>query len=434
MTSRYLLKNGRVLDPARGIDSQQNLAIEDGRIVEKLAEDAAIVDCSGKWVVPGLIDMRTFLREPGEEDKETIASGTRAAAAGGFTAIACMPDSSPVNDNGAVTRFLVEQAASCAARVYPVGALSQQMKGQRLAEFGEMKREGAVAVGDGEKSVTNSQLMRRAMEYASSHDLTVISHCEDLALSRGGCMNESFLSTCMGLRGIPAAAESIMVQRDLALARLTRTKLHLAHISTAQSVELIRKAKQDGIHISAETAPQYFTLTEEAVRGYDTNAKMNPPLRGENDRSAIRSAIADGTIDVIATDHSPWSGEEKNVEFVHAANGVVGLESALGLSLALVDEGLISPLRLIELLAVNPARILGIEGGSLRPGVPADITIIDPTRNWVYEAAASFSQSKNTPFDGWKMKGRAVMTFVDGKPQRCGETSCFLTEPGERSE
>lgn len=415
MTTGYLLKNCRVIDPVQHIDRTQDLAVADGRIVPAASAEATVIDCCGMWVVPGLIDMHVHLREPGEEYKETLASGTAAAAAGGFTAVACMPNTSPVNDNGAMTRFLVERAAGCAARVYPVGAISCQLAGERLAEMGEMKREGAVAVSDDGLPVTDSQLMRRGMEYALSHGLTVISHSEDLALSRGGCMNEGLLSTCMGLKGIPAAAEAVMVQRDLALARLTGARLHLAHISTAQSVACIRQAKKEGIAVTAETAPHYFTLTEDAVAGYDTNAKMNPPLRTEADREAIRTALADGTLDAIATDHAPHSSEEKEVEFASAANGIAGLESALGLGLALVHDGVLTAGRLVELMSSNPARILGLNGGALVVGSPADITVIDPEQRWVFRAAETCSRGKNTPFDGWQMRGRAVMTFVDGR-------------------
>lgn len=413
----YLLKNGRVIDPLQGVDQHRDIAVDDGKIAANVPVDATVIDCSGLWIVPGLIDMHVHLREPGEEYKETIESGTNAAAAGGFTAVACMPNTNPINDSGAMTRFIVERAVGCAARVYPVGAISNQLAGERLAEMGEMKREGAVAVSDDGFPVMDSQLMRRAMEYALSHDLPVISHSEDLDLSRGGCMNEGFLSTCMGLKGIPAVAEAVMVQRDIALAKLTGVKLHLAHISTAMSVDCIRRAKEANVIITAETAPHYFILTEEAVRGYNTNAKMNPPLRSEIDRAAIRAALADGTLDAIATDHAPHSGEEKDVEFSFAASGIVGLESALGLSLALVHEGLLTPARLVELLSVNPSKILGVFGGTLVVGSPADITVIDPGQLWVFSVNETCSKGKNSPFDGVQMKGRAVMTFVGGEKQ-----------------
>ncbi len=418
----YLLKNGKILDPAQknaALGKQKDIAITNGKIAATAAPDAEVIDCGGKWIVPGLIDIHVHLREPGEEYKETILSGTKAATAGGFTAVACMPNTKPVNDCAAVTRFIKERAAECTTRVYPIGAISNHLLGETLAEMGEMKREGAVAVSDDGKPVTNSQLMRRAMEYASSHDLTVISHAEDLDLARAGCMNEGALSTRMGLRGIPAAAEAIMVQRDIALAELTGARLHLAHISTAQSVELIRRAKARGIKVTAETAPHYFTLTEKAVTGYNTHAKMNPPLRSEADRQAIRTALADGTIDVIATDHAPHSPEEKEVEFAAAANGITGLESAVGLSLALVHEGVISPERLVELMSVNPAKILQIDGGTLNEGESADITIINPQESWIFLSEKTLSKGKNTPFDTWPMKGYAEMIFTAGKQYLC---------------
>ncbi len=415
----YILKNGYIIDPAQDNIRHGDIAVNDGRIAAAPGPNAEEIDCRGKWVVPGLIDIHVHLREPGEEYKETIYSGTRAAAAGGFTAVACMPNTRPVNDNGTVTRFIMERAAECPVRVYPVGAISHHLDGERLAEMGEMKKEGAVAVSDDGKPVSNSQLMRRGMEYASSHGLTVISHSEDMVLARGGCMNEGALSTRMGLKGIPAAAEAVMVQREIALAQLTGTRLHLAHISTAQSIDLIRRAKEQGIAVTAETAPHYFTLTEEAVAGYNTNAKMNPPLRGEADRKAVRAALVDGTIDAIATDHAPHSQEEKDVEFARAANGITGLESAVGLSLALVHEGLLTPERLVELMAVNPARILGVEGGSLAVGNSADITVINPDESWIFQVEKTLSKGKNSPFDGWQMKGFAEMIFVGGRLTEC---------------
>ncbi len=415
----YILKNGYIIDPAQNNIQRGDIAVSRGRIAATAATDAKVIDCSGRWVVPGFIDIDVHLREPGEEYKETIHSGTTAAAAGGFTAVACMPNTKPVNDNGTVTRFIMAQAAECPVRVYPVGALSHQLDGKRLAEIGEMNKEGAVAISDGDRPVTDSQLMRRGMEYASSHNLTVIAHPEDMALARGGCINEGALSTRMGLKGIPAAAEAIMVQREIALAQLTGARLHLAHISTAQSIDLIRQAKDKGITVTAGTAPHYFTLTEEAVTGYNTNAKMNPPLRTEADRKAVCAALADGTIDAIATDHAPHSGEEKDVEFALAVNGITGLESAVGLSLALVHQGLLTAERLVELMSVNPARILGVAGGSLAVGNSADITVINPDESWVFQIDKTLSQGKNSPFDGWQMKGFAEKILVDGKLTEC---------------
>jgi dihydroorotase len=417
MSKVILIKNGRVIDPAQQRDENADLWVKDGMVVAPESVDGGdteVYDVGGCWVVPGLIDMHVHLREPGEEYKETIESGCRAAAAGGFTAVACMPNTVPVNDNSSVTRFICEKAALCAARVYPVGAISQQSKGETLAEYGEMKMAGAVAVTDDGHPVVDSRLMRRAMEYAASHDLLVMSHSEELSLAREGCMNEGELSTRMGLRGIPAAAESIMVYREIALAELTGARVHIAHVSTAQSIALIRDAKARGLKITAETAPHYFTLTEQAVRGYDTNAKMNPPLRTEKDRLAIREALRDGTLDAIATDHAPHSILQKEVEFNRAANGIVGLETSLPLSLALVREGLIGPERLVDLMSCAPARILAVPGGSLHRGAVADITVIDPEKSFVFSVEESFSKSRNSPFVGWKMQGKAVLTLVAG--------------------
>ena len=365
--------------------------------------------------MPGLIDMHVHLREPGEEYKETIESGCRAAAAGGFTAVACMPNTKPVNDNSSVTRFIIEQAASCAARVYPVGAISQDSSGAKLAEYGEMKEAGAVALTDDGRPVVDSRLMRRAMEYASSHGMLIMSHAEEISLSRDGCMHEGEVSTRLGLRGIPAAAESIMVFREIALAELTGAHVHISHVSCEQSLALISLAKARGVHVTAETAPHYFTLTEQAVLGYNTNAKMNPPLRTEKDRQAIRAALSDGTLDAIATDHAPHSILQKEVEFNLAANGIVGLETSLSLSLALVREGVIDVTRLVQLMSCTPARILGVTGGSLRIGEVADITVIDPERRFTFSAEKSCSKGKNTPFDAWNLQGKAVLTFLAGK-------------------
>ncbi len=412
-----ILQGGRVLDPQSGRDEICDIAIDEEHIAainSKEGKDIERIDISGKWVMPGLIDMHVHLREPGEEYKETIASGTAAAAAGGFTAVACMANTKPVNDNGAITRFIVEQAKGCAARVYPIGAISHGLKGERLAEMGEMQQQGAVAFSDDGRPVEDSQLMRRAMEYASSLGAAIISHSEELPLSRKGSMNEGLLSTKMGLRGIPAAAESIMVQREIALSQLTGARVHIAHVSTAQSIALLRSAKKEGIAVTAETAPHYFTLTEQAVEGYNSHAKMSPPLRSEEDRQAICEALIDGTLDAIASDHAPHSVLEKELEFDACANGITGLESSLGLSLALVHNGSIPLLRLAALMSSNPAKILGVAGGSLAVGAPADITVIDPELEWVFHNKESKSKSKNSPFDGWQMKGRAVLCFVGG--------------------
>lgn len=418
MAEIIILQNGRILDPVKDVDRQGDLWVRDGRIVAEASSvpaDARLYDLQGKWIVPGLIDMHVHLREPGEEYKETIASGTRAAAAGGFTAVACMPNTKPVNDTAAVTRFILEQAAHASARVYPVGAISKGSEGAGLAEYGELKEAGVVALTDDGRPVEDSQLMRRAMEYAASHGLPVISHSEESSLSRNGCMHEGLVSTRLGLRGIPVAAESIMVFREIALAELTGHHVHIAHVSTGAATELIRQAKKRGVRVTAETAPHYFTLTDEAVASYDTNAKMNPPLRPEVDRQAIRQGVADGTFDAIATDHAPHSVLEKKVEFDRAANGIIGLQTALPLTLALVRDGLISELRMVELLSSAPARILGVEGGLLAVGCVADITVIDPVLQYQLTEDSLFSLSKNSPFLGWELQGKAVMTIVGGR-------------------
>ena len=418
MSETTILQNGRIIDPVNKVDLRGDLWLCDGRVVTPEAlipEGARRFDLQGKWVVPGLIDMHVHLREPGEEYKETIASGTRAAAAGGFTAVACMPNTKPVNDTAAVTRFILEQAAQGSARVYPVGAISKGSGGTGLAEYGELKAAGVVAVSDDGQPVVDSQLMRRAMEYAASHGLLVISHSEEIALSRNGVMNEGQVSTRLGLRGIPCAAESIMVYRELALAELTGARVHIAHVSTGAATDLIRQAKKRGVRVTAETTPHYFTLTEEAVSGYNTNAKMNPPLRVEEDRQAIWIGLQDGTFDVIATDHAPHSVLEKQVEFDHAANGIIGLETSLPLTLALVRAGVISEGRLVELMSTAPARILSVPGGSLGIGEVADITVIDPERKFHFTEEGIASQSKNSPFLGWQLQGKAVLTLMGGR-------------------
>lgn len=416
MNTTWRIRNGRIIDPANTRDEIADLLVIDGRIAppdQPIPADVQEIDGSGCWVVPGLIDMHVHLREPGEEYKEDILSGARAAASGGFTGVACMPNTKPVNDNATVTAMICARAAEAAVRVYPVGAISLGSEGQQLAEFGEMQAAGVVAVTDDGRPVRNSQLMRRALEYASDFNLPVIAHSEESALSTG-VMNEGPVSTLLGLKGIPTAAESIMVYREIALAEFTGARVHIAHVSTAMSIDLIRAAKARGVRVSAETAPHYFTLTDEAVIGYDTNTKMNPPLRSAADREAIRAALADGTLDAIATDHAPHSILEKELEFDAAANGIIGLETALPLALALVREGVVDERRLIALMAVNPAAILGLPGGTLSAGAAADITLIDPHREFLYAADQVVSKSRNTPFLGWTLQGRAVLTMVGG--------------------
>ncbi len=417
MSSCYLIKNGRIIDPKNSRDAIGDLAVKNGRLVnagEENIDDAVEVDATGCWVVPGLIDMHVHLREPGEEYKEDIISGSRAAAAGGFTGVACMPNTRPVNDNRAVTSLILELAAKASTRIYPVAAISKGSNGESLAEFGDLREAGAVAVSDDGLPVRDSQLMRRALEYAADFGLAVISHSEEPSLSHGS-MNEGEVSTRLGLQGIPTVAESIMVYREIALAEYTGKAVHIAHVSTAMSTELIRSAKKRGVLVTAETTPHYFTLTHEAVEGYATNAKMNPPLRSEEDRQAILQGLADGTFDAIATDHAPHSVLEKEVEFDAAANGIIGLETSLPLSLALVREGIIDERRLVELMSVNPASILGLEAGTLSVGAPADVTIINPQIAFHYTEDKVVSKSKNSPFLDWKLQGRAVLTLMGGR-------------------
>lgn len=418
-----LLKNGRIIDPVNNIDEQADLLVKDGKIAgvyrnEDVKEEifgVESIDLTGKWIMPGFIDMHVHLREPGEEYKETIATGTRAAAAGGFTAVACMPNTIPVNDNQAITSLILAKAQDASAKVYPVGCISKAGEGESLSEFGELKKAGAVAITDDGRPVSNSQLMRRALEYVRNHKLLVISHSEEMALSRNGVMNEGGLSTKLGLKGIPRVAEEIMVYRDLALAEYTGQPIHLAHISTRESVDLIRRAKEKGCKVTAETAPHYFSLTEAAVDQYDTRAKMNPPLRTDEDVLAIREALKDGTLDAIATDHAPHSQLEKDVEFDLAANGIIGLETAVPLTLALIREGIFDEGRMVELLSVNPAEILGVEGGSLTEGASADITVVDPDKEFVYSSDNVVSKSKNSPFIDWQFQGKPVLTIMGGR-------------------
>ncbi|MFZ5766604.1 MAG: dihydroorotase [Thermodesulfobacteriota bacterium] len=421
--STLLLRGGRLIDPAAAIDTPADLLIENGMISRigpagTLSVPAATktFDLQGKWLLPGLIDMHVHLREPGEEYKETIATGTLAAAAGGFTAVACMPNTRPVNDNQAVTSLIMTKARlEGHARVYPVAAISKNSQGTDLAEFGELRKAGAVAVSDDGRPVANSQLMRRALEYSGNHGLLVISHAEEMSLSANGVMNEGALSTRLGLRGIPRVAEEIMVYRDLALADYVKRPIHIAHVSTREAVALIRRAKDMGCRVTAETAPHYFTLTEEAVASYDTRAKMNPPLRTEEDVAAIITGLADGTLDAIATDHAPHSAMEKEVEFDQAANGIIGLETAVPLTLALVRQNLLSPIRMVELLSTAPARIIGVPGGTLVEGSPADIAVIDPEKRYVYTRESVVSKSCNSPFLNQELIGRAVLTLLGGR-------------------
>jgi dihydroorotase len=424
-SANLVLRNGRVIDPARELDAVVDVLVENGIIAEvsakielgpeKLSQFEQI-DASGKWIVPGLIDMHVHLREPGEEYKETISSGTQAAVAGGFTSVACMPNTHPVNDCAAITQYIIEKArdvGSC--RVFPVGAISSGLDGKNISEYGELRSAGVVAVSDDGRPVMNSLLMRRALEYAKTFDLLVISHCEDLHLSSAGLMNEGPVSTRLGMRGIPSAAEDIMVARDILLAELTGSSLHLAHISTAGSVALIREAKKRGVPVTAETAPHYFTLSEEMISTFDPVYKVNPPLRRTEDIEAIKAGLGDGTIDAIASDHAPHSTVEKELEFEYAANGIIGLESSLPLILRLIREGVLTPLEAVAKISRNPARILAIPFGTLRKEMAADLTIIDPEVKYTVDVNRFKSKSRNCPFAGMEVQGKAVMTLVGGK-------------------
>jgi dihydroorotase len=416
-----LIKGGRVIDPGR-MDGIYDILVKDGKIAEITSNGSTAfgselkqIDAVGKIVTPGLIDMHVHLREPGQEYKETIKTGCYAAARGGFTAVCPMPNTNPVNDNRQVTEYILDQASrEGKIRVYPVGAISKGLKGMSLSEYGDLKDAGAVALSDDGLPVMNSMLMRRAMEYAGGFGLPIISHCEDLDLAAGGAMNEGGTATRMGLPGIPNASETIMIMRDIALCELTGTPLHIAHVSAKESVRAIREAKARGVQVTAETAPHYFTLTHDAVKNYNTSAKMNPPLRSEADREAVRQGLADGVIDVIATDHAPHAPYEKDLEFELAANGVAGLETSLPLSLQLVEDGLLSLTELIKRMSKAPGRIIGMEN-SLKVGAPADITIIDLEKSYRIDASSFASLGKNTPFDGMQTKGRAAFTIVGGE-------------------
>lgn len=415
-----LIRSGRVVDPASGTDAEADVLIEDRKIrsiAKSISSRASkIIPAKGKLVLPGLIDMHTHLRDPGRPDEEDIASGTRAAAKGGFTSIACMPNTDPVIDTDALVEYVISKAkAEGVVNVFPVGAVTKGRRGEELSEMGRMLAQGAVAFSDDGSPIVNTAVMRRALEYLRQFDIPLISHPEDISLSSGGVMNEGYTSTILGLPPIPALSEEIMVDRDIKLAR-EFGKVHLAHVSTARSVELIRKAKDEGIAVTAETAPHYFTLTENEVEGYNTNAKMNPPLRTEKDVAAIINGLKDGTIDCIATDHAPHTVEEKKVEFGKAAFGIVGLETALPIVLTeLVATGSLTLKKAIEKLTVAPAKILKLKKGSLKPGSDADVIIVDISREVTVDAEKFASRGKNSPFVGWKLKGLPQWVVVAGK-------------------
>jgi len=422
---KRLLKGARLVDPANGRDGSFDLLITDGRVArvgrDLPVDDAAVVELPASLVIcPGLIDMHVHLREPGQEHKETVATGTAAAVAGGFTAVACMPNTSPVNDNAEVTGYILKKAAEAnLARVYPIGAVSRGQKGEQLADIAELRAAGCVALTDDGRPVATAILMRRALEYAGMFGMPVIEHCEEQTLKGDGVAHEGFHASTLGLRGIPGEAESIMAQRDIALAELTRGVVHIAHMSARQTLDAVRYGKSRGTRVTCEVTPHHFVLTDEllgAPIAYDTNAKMNPPLRETADRDAMLHGIADGSVDVIATDHAPHHYDEKHVEFDQAPFGITGLETAVALCFErLVHAGIVTVSRLVELLSVNPARILAVPGGSLAEGAPADITVLAPDLAVTVSAARMRSKSKNTPFDGWQLRGGVAATLVGGR-------------------
>lgn len=414
------IRGGHIIDPGR-FNGVGDLVIDQGKIAAvgtnlKVPAGATVISAGGRIVAPGFVDLHVHFREPGFEYKETIQSGAASAVAGGFTTVCCMPNTNPVNDNQAITEFMLDRArAAGLANVLPIGAITKGSEGKELAEIGDLRRAGCVAISDDGKPVMNSLVMRRAMEYALAFDVPVVDHCEDLHLAEGGCMNEGMISTELGLPGIPSAAEDVMVARNVALSELTGARLHLAHISTVGSVRMVREAKSRGLKVTAEACPHHFTITEEAVRGYDTCAKMNPPLRTWNDVQAIKDGLRDGTIDVIATDHAPHATQEKQQGFIEAPFGIVGLETALALTLALVDDGVLTMEAAIDKLSTSPARAFSLKKGTLAVGADADIAIFDPGRQWEVDPAKFRSKSRNTPFAGWKVKGLVVTTIVGGR-------------------
>src|SRR5580765_3513641 len=425
MSMKLLLKNGHVIDPVAGRNGRFDVLIDGDRIArigrDLPADGARVVEVRAAHVVcPGLIDLHVHLREPGQEHKETIATGTASAVAGGFTAVACMPNTDPINDQASVTQFIVKRAAEAnLARVYPIGAVSMGSRGEQLVEMGDLRNAGCVAVTDDGRPVLTALLMRRALEYASMFDLPVIDHCEDPTLKGDGVAHEGAVAALLGLRGIPGAAESVMVERDIAMAELTGGRFHVAHMSARQSLRAVRAGKEAGVNVTCEVTPHHFTLTDDVLAergGYDTNFKMNPPLREAADRDALLEGLRDGSIDVIATDHAPHHADEKALEFDRAPFGIVGLETAVSLCFdRLVHPGVVSLPRLVELLSAGPARVLGVPGGTLAEGGPADITILAPDATVTIRASALRSKSKNTPFDGWTLRGAAAATIVGGR-------------------
>ncbi|HEY9060418.1 MAG TPA: dihydroorotase [Pseudobacteroides sp.] len=418
---KTLIKGGHIIDPKSGRNGVFDIIIDKGKIVD-IGNDLEfttgdIVDVAGKYVIPGLVDAHCHLREPGFEYKEDIETGTQSAAVGGFTSIACMPNTNPVIDNESIVKNIITRAKQDGfVNVYPIGAITKGQAGEELSEIGELKFAGAVAISDDGRPVKKASIMKKALQYASMFDITVISHCEDLELAEEGFMNEGYQSTIMGLKGIPSAAEEIMVARDLILAEYTNAPIHIAHVSTELSVDLIRNAKKRGVKVTCETCPHYFVLTEEACDGFNTLAKVNPPLRTQKDVDAIIEGLRDGTIDIIATDHAPHHIDEKNVEFAVAANGMVGFETALPLAITyLLKTNVLTLEQIVEKMCINPSKILGLNKGSLETGKAADIVIIDVDEDVTVDITKFKSKSKNSPFNGYKLNGAVYYTIVNGK-------------------
>ena len=416
-----LLRGGTIVDPVQGLEKRADLLVEKGKVARlgriRGKKSWKVVDASGWIVAPGFVDMHVHLREPGREDKETILTGSQAAAAGGMTSIVCMPNTQPVNDSEAITRFILERAREAGlVNVFPAGAITKGSLGQELAEIGEMVKAGVVAITDDGKPVESNQLMRRALEYAKIFDIPVVDHCEDTSLAADGAMNESRVSTRLGLRGISRVAEELQVARDIMLSRITGGRVHIAHLSTKESLACVRQAKKEGLSVTCEVAPHHFTLTDEDIKRYDTNFKMYPPLRTREDVKALLKGLADGSVDCIATDHAPHTRLEKEVTFEEAATGVIGIETAIPLAWeTLVRSNVISVSRLVELFSVNPNRILKLGRGTLREGAIADLTLIDPDREILVDTSQFKSKGRNCPFHGWTLHGVAVMTVVGGK-------------------
>jgi dihydroorotase len=421
MPDSLLLKNGRIIDPANHRDEMADLLVVDGRIAAvntPAPADLETVDCTGLIVAPGLIDIHVHLREPGQSAKETIASGAKAAAAGGFTTVVCMPNTSPVIDNASVVTWVIEKAqAEACVHVLPTGALSKNLSGEELAPIGALKKAGVVALSDDGKCIQNHELMRRALEYAGMFGLTVMDHCQDYGLVGKGVMHEGYWSTILGLPGWPAAGEEVIVQRNATLAELTGTPIHCQHLSAAGSVRILREARSRGVPLSGEVCPHHIALTDACIQGYNSNFKMNPPLRSEEHVEALLEGIADGTITILASDHAPHCAFEKEVEFDQAPFGILGLETQLGLFIDILvhKRKILDINRLIEMYTLNPARLLGLSSGTLSQGKPADITLINPGQEWIVDREQTFSLSRNNPFHGWELKGRAVRTIVSGK-------------------